>query len=96
MVPERRSGLRPSENELLEWRSGAFCHKNTRDSEPDEFSSHSQNLCSLWIHEHSHTQKSVYSEMCLKHNMYQNGNLHPVAYFSSPKAEDSFIRFYIL
>jgi hypothetical protein len=28
-VPERRSGLRPSEKELPEWRSGAFRHKNT-------------------------------------------------------------------
>jgi hypothetical protein len=30
-VPERRSGLRPSETELLERRSGAFLHKNTPD-----------------------------------------------------------------
>jgi hypothetical protein len=29
-VPERRSGLRPSEKELPERRSGAFRHKNTR------------------------------------------------------------------
>jgi hypothetical protein len=29
MVPERCSGLRPSEKELLERRSGAFRHKNT-------------------------------------------------------------------
>jgi hypothetical protein len=28
-VPERRSGLRPSEKELLERRSGVFRHKNT-------------------------------------------------------------------
>jgi hypothetical protein len=28
-VPERRSGLRPSEKELPERRSGAFHHKNT-------------------------------------------------------------------
>jgi hypothetical protein len=28
-VPERRSGLRPSEKELPERRSGAFRHKNT-------------------------------------------------------------------
>jgi hypothetical protein len=27
-VPERRTGLRPSEKELPEHRSGAFCHKN--------------------------------------------------------------------
>jgi hypothetical protein len=27
-VPELRSGLRPSEKELPEWRSGTFCHKN--------------------------------------------------------------------
>jgi hypothetical protein len=30
-VPERRSGLRPSEKELPERRSGAFRHKNTPD-----------------------------------------------------------------
>jgi hypothetical protein len=28
-VPERHSGLRPSEKELQERRSGAFRHKNT-------------------------------------------------------------------
>jgi hypothetical protein len=28
-VPERRSGFRPSEKELLEWHSGTFHHKNT-------------------------------------------------------------------
>jgi hypothetical protein len=28
-VPERRSGLRPSEKELMKRRSGAFRHKNT-------------------------------------------------------------------
>jgi hypothetical protein len=28
-VPERRSGLRPSEKELPERRSGTFSHKNT-------------------------------------------------------------------
>jgi hypothetical protein len=28
-LPERRSGLRPSEKELSERRSGAFRHKNT-------------------------------------------------------------------
>jgi hypothetical protein len=26
-VPERRSGLRPSEKEIPEWRSSAFLHK---------------------------------------------------------------------
>jgi hypothetical protein len=31
-VPERRSGLRPSEKELPERRSGAFRHKNTSGS----------------------------------------------------------------
>jgi hypothetical protein len=31
-VPERCSGLRPSEKELMEWRSGAFCRKNTSGS----------------------------------------------------------------
>jgi hypothetical protein len=28
-IPERRSGLRPSENDYLERRSSAFCHKKT-------------------------------------------------------------------
>jgi hypothetical protein len=28
-VPERHSGLRSSEKELPEWRSGTFHHKNT-------------------------------------------------------------------
>jgi hypothetical protein len=31
-VLECRSGLRPSEKELLERRFGAFCHKNTPDN----------------------------------------------------------------
>jgi hypothetical protein len=31
MVPERRSGLCPSEKQLLEQRSGVFHHKNTPD-----------------------------------------------------------------
>jgi hypothetical protein len=31
-VPERRSGLRPSEKELPEQSSGEFCHKNTAGS----------------------------------------------------------------
>jgi hypothetical protein len=29
MVPERHSALGHSEKELLEWRYGAFCHRNT-------------------------------------------------------------------
>jgi hypothetical protein len=29
MLPECHSSLRHSERELPEWRSGAFCHKNT-------------------------------------------------------------------
>jgi hypothetical protein len=30
-APEHRSGLRPSQKELLEWCSGAFHYKNTPD-----------------------------------------------------------------
>jgi hypothetical protein len=37
-VPERRSGLRPSQKELPERLSGAFRHKNTPESTLDYIS----------------------------------------------------------
>jgi hypothetical protein len=47
-VPKRRSGLRPSEKELPERRSGAFRHKNTPDY---YYYFHTISPCPVSVHE---------------------------------------------